>query len=606
MPLYLYIEPGGEYLLPFAKKKLAALHEYMKDNHVDSVFRCVYSDPSAGVFIKSLAMPKGEYIDHVRIKAGVGRGFVFQPFLRRISTNKTFVFPATVANAIEAFTGGPLKIISGYSDFSSYPHVRGPLTTVAATGPVVGATGSGVFSNGAFSQFKIATAGYIAAIVHQYITDPAVGVVKRIIQLLGLSIKDSTTGADLSTAGSVWNTVIGFTSSDDGRTLLLQDSNRAFYNVAVDLASTTNAVSTRIVDTLPYGSDQTFSQVVATATLPLSQKTATTTHSFSATYPVVYGVDSAGVQQSITATEAHTESTSDFYSISRNTSGPSEVDTNSQTNSISISETKTLALPNGNKKTFVTKSQTLSAAGGGVWNTNPGVYTSIDGTYSNKVVTGAINLLYVDPVLPILVYEYVAATLDAAASGGMGTSPNAQTLPWSGVTVTTREVGILYGDKQRVLYTDTSSPVASSGTYPAMDVSNQSYNNSGPTSTNTNIVTNAWVNAGVVRQNAATGFLQDVFSFVAHDVNNWVLSASRVKDMDGNAVSDFRMYAGAIDENDTVVNGVVTHAGLRTNYLNYLAKALSSFTTPDDQAIADMKAGTVSDYEIRATNQTFL
>jgi len=96
------IAPGGEDLLPYAKKKLRDLKREM--SHSDHAFRnkYVWVSSSETVYVQSQRTQDGTYIDLIRIRAGSG-DFIVEPIITAIDSH-TISFLTSRQRAVIPFT----------------------------------------------------------------------------------------------------------------------------------------------------------------------------------------------------------------------------------------------------------------------------------------------------------------------------------------------------------------------------------------------------------------------------------------------------------------------------------------------------------------------
>lgn len=75
--MHLEIDPGGEYLLPFARKKLRILKQQLEANGQPEGVHFVYVDSASTVFVRALRSGN-QWIDTIKIKSESGWDFVIQ------------------------------------------------------------------------------------------------------------------------------------------------------------------------------------------------------------------------------------------------------------------------------------------------------------------------------------------------------------------------------------------------------------------------------------------------------------------------------------------------------------------------------------------------
>jgi hypothetical protein len=70
MPLLQYAESGTEHFLPYAKKKLVELHDYMARSGIGAFSKRIDVSDGSAIYLNSLAMGKGVFSDKIRITGG--------------------------------------------------------------------------------------------------------------------------------------------------------------------------------------------------------------------------------------------------------------------------------------------------------------------------------------------------------------------------------------------------------------------------------------------------------------------------------------------------------------------------------------------------------
>jgi hypothetical protein len=284
-------------------------------------------------------------------------------------------------------------------------------------------------------------------------------------------------------------------------------------------------------------------------------------------YPVSRGVDADGVAKAITVAETNASSNVVLYTATAGVTSPSvDYGTNTTVGSRTEStlKTATLSLPNGNSKTF--ELNVVDRVTQGVFQlTSPGISTPVSGSASISVKNGTLTVIYADPSIPLVVYEYYYTTSVSSGSAVDPASPSfATNVITSFVDGAVQEVGILVGDTQRVLFTNIATDIVGAGSqavagYRGADTtaleatshSDETVNLNNPYAPNL--------------KRSVDGFLGGEFSFSAKDAGTWAMSASRSVDMDSNAETAFDMYASSADE-----------ATVKQAYVDYLVRVINA------------------------------
>ena len=103
MPLLQQVDRGGEYLLPFAKKKLRWFHQWMLDTGTSVVHRMVEVSDGARIYLDSLHQGGSTFRDRIRIVTGKpGRiVHVAAGSLRRISSKNVTTSTALISSTTD-------------------------------------------------------------------------------------------------------------------------------------------------------------------------------------------------------------------------------------------------------------------------------------------------------------------------------------------------------------------------------------------------------------------------------------------------------------------------------------------------------------------------
>ncbi|MCR4302148.1 MAG: hypothetical protein NUV51_11095 [Sulfuricaulis sp.] len=70
------VEPGGEIYIPYAKKKLRELHEYMTRAGLGAFNKRIDVSDGSAIYLNSLALGNGQFTDKIRITSGVDYKYI--------------------------------------------------------------------------------------------------------------------------------------------------------------------------------------------------------------------------------------------------------------------------------------------------------------------------------------------------------------------------------------------------------------------------------------------------------------------------------------------------------------------------------------------------
>ena len=139
-------DPGGEYLIPFAQKKVQAFHAEMLRTKVASLYRVLMVDDATRIHISILAVGHSIFIDKIRIAAGGVGDLVIRSAALKYATiswkGKTVSEADTSAElfhgyAVHACTGKKALMVSASTahvvDLRTFKSVTGPISFVAAS-----------------------------------------------------------------------------------------------------------------------------------------------------------------------------------------------------------------------------------------------------------------------------------------------------------------------------------------------------------------------------------------------------------------------------------------------------------------------------------------
>lgn len=75
MPLIQHVEPGGEKFLPFARKKIAQLHDELVTTGAGALNKVIFGDEGTTIHLNSVSFGQGQFRDHIRITGGTGASY---------------------------------------------------------------------------------------------------------------------------------------------------------------------------------------------------------------------------------------------------------------------------------------------------------------------------------------------------------------------------------------------------------------------------------------------------------------------------------------------------------------------------------------------------
>mgnify|MGYP001579526759 FL=1 len=555
---------------------------------VRSIYRVIMVS-DARIHISSLWVGYEVFIDKIRITAGRETDFIVTPYIRRLSPSLVYTLPVAYRLLnIPSSNSRLFKPLTGYVSISNTPQYdkktnKNNVVTAALT---LASDPGGVFENGVFRALGPYATGalVLGSFTHQY---TEAGVDKSIVltMLNDGRIRYGDTATLVPTIGGVavlGTGIITYDVSADGRAVVMEfevpstpsGAVSKKFRLDVDLAAAPQVVASEIVHAPQYGA----TTGVSSSTGSGGNTYAETTNTSSATYPATYGVAATGATVITEIVE-----TLYLHGTAANSEvvGPPLLRTAAAT--YEIEDQLILQLPNGNAKTLVTRSEIASL----YKEVTDHIYTA--SVFTRNAWTGVVNIVYSDPAVPVLIYEIVRSfTTDVGAAEII--PPTSDT--GSRTTYANREVGILIGTTQRVLFTDISTPVVAtvSNPYP---LTNEKYFTASAAA-NADITA---IPAGYIKPLRrvhtttpafTTGYLGAKYVVDIKSRYEWLVGVTKPLTMDGAATNEFTIYSSDLAE-----------AKLKQKFVGYLAEALA---TVDAVAAADMVSGNLSPYEIRLSS----
>lgn len=589
MPLRLNVDEDGAVYLPWAKSRLIALKAMLNAQGLDHLMQTMPTPDGLGLIelrTQRLGKPAGTadpfavtdpmaWQDYIRIEATVPRGFIFQPYLRRIDTDTVLIASSPPLWRLP-LKGGAFRKFSGYTveQMSNAPQVDGKHTTTGAAGDV--------FRDGALQRLSPLSVS-LGKWLHQYtLSGNAASRILRMAPIgsgptLNYVVADSVDGAlaeggvDRFTGNN--GLFVTYGVSANGRNAIVDYGAVAKrYRLDMDYARAVPKITTtRFTDASPWGT------WVQTTVHGGNLDGSPTAQSWTglATFPATYGPSDIGSVRN----EVQRGYPADLINTMIRSYGATEVDT-----AWNYARSQTLALPNGFKVFLMDKQiQFTSQVTDATVNYTGGLF--IDGD--------PLQIIYSDPAVPVMIYRRAYTKRQADPSTFVVTPlppPDVGFASLSGMRNIDEllDIGILIGTQHRVLF----SKILSHST--------ESFNESDSPSFEIDITGGTGLPVPVTAFPAnylsqlrevvvpGGGDSPDRYVVDVRDVDNWVVGYMR---LDG--TPEFHLYAGTMNELD-----------LRTNFVALLIKLLTAqnAASPDPvlgTAIADMQAGNFAPYDIR-------
>ena len=601
LPPKLDVQSGGEWLIPPAKQWLARLAKQQPQGWRS------FKLPGG----EEVQITWGQFRDRIRITVSASGGYVVNPYIRRISTNAFVTLPPATSTTRMKLKGGEWKAFPGYFVISPLTQIDNAAKNII-TGGVNVTLNPGSFSKETFSLMGFSPTLPLHAFKHSYETldVPPTSASKTLaVSNFNTVIRDSDTGVPLTIGGTDWrplSTGGSYVVTANGKTLLMDIGivGAPFhqqFKLNIDFSGTPQIISTPIPYGTPYGQ---ISDVLTTSNFNTSehihQSVVHDVHE-DATYPATRGLDSAGNVVTTTIQRTRILSQNESYNFDDTSvfHTPSQVgDFSQDSGTHSLTNTTTgsvkLTLPSGASKIVPYVNQNSSESGTiSSFRLSGALHTTFSGSggISANSQTGDISLLYSDPSIPIAVYEhnYSTTVLETVGSAFLSFSPGTHlVVNFKTTTTTYREVGVLHGSTDTVLFTDVSSPVVSA-------VAPHTLNGGAifvPASASSTLPINfnpyqTRVRTPVFSFEPTNRYIVDV-----KDKDNWLVGVTKLKNMDGQPLSSFQIYTGNL-----------SNAAVRKSFIDYIIKSLDTHPTPvDAQALADFTAGATNLYEIRLSS----
>lgn len=395
----IYVQPGGEGYVKWARARLKALGALRKDLGVPSLQK--HFVPASGTRISIFSAESG---DKIRITAGDPGGFVIYPRIEHIDT--AVAFEATeplVLNlkctAVEDIEGVDIHVGPPYRNTNRR---------------VLAAAGTGYFDK----SRRISTSVPITYMPfnHEY-TDEQ-GDAHQIL----LAAQLHTTNPGVTEVGGASLSGLDGTGqihdiSPNGRKMvsLVGDVRTDFtvdYAVAPDIVETPTTLDGYGTSTETTDSSGVFNGSGGGSNFEHYNLTTVV----DATYPVCYGYDASNTLVNITLRDVQTvlqqHESNAVRTFTEEIGDPSGGTSSNGTGSYAGSKVTILTLPNGVTRSFVTEDTAYEVSGAFTNTFVNGIVTgsssSASGTASR--MQGTVEILYADASLPAVVYRYITNT----------------------------------------------------------------------------------------------------------------------------------------------------------------------------------------------------
>lgn len=117
-----YAESGTEHFLPYAKKKLVELHDYMARSGLGAFSKRIDVSDGSAIYLNSLALGDGRFTDKVRITGRTGIGVWFGQFALAAEVNSIAEFPSGITTATATLAGpGGISTVTGTATSPASP-----------------------------------------------------------------------------------------------------------------------------------------------------------------------------------------------------------------------------------------------------------------------------------------------------------------------------------------------------------------------------------------------------------------------------------------------------------------------------------------------------
>lgn len=470
MAVKLDIEPGGEWLLPSARTRLKVLRRWADTAGIHTAIKWIAVTDGSTIFLRTTRFPHDTQ-DLIRIRVVVeAGGFIATMFVRKLSPSTTKTYVAGRQPPFLPFNKTvwePLGIVSSYT--AGKPVVEGTTTRTPHSNSTV------YLENKVNTAFGASGASYIAlgVFTHSYtVGDVAQAALLQLGSDGGLYKLVGGVRTALAASGSAPG-LETYTVASNGRTLLAYNTSGDASRAAIDMALGTPVTWTAIVDD-PYGEQRTTETRHGGLVGTNNTYYAETVVEVEASYPLSRGVASDGLDKTIWVDVSYSTRdlrTTDSTGFSYTGPGSQVIGIATGVVSADYLQTATIRLPNGETKQFVLIEKSLGANADitTIYNGSATSFTGSGGwTQDRFEATGSLSIIYADPVIPFVLYEYTKTDSQMYSpltiiSGFYGFGSLA--VEFSKVVTTSREVGIFMAGQTVVLEStvvveDLSSPTS--------------------------------------------------------------------------------------------------------------------------------------------------
>lgn len=545
-----YVQSGGEPYLGFARARLRSLKALREDLNVPSLTK-TYKVGGSTIKVKAT-----EFGDNIWVFfAGIG-AFIANLYARKLSPSTVKTFTDSSDPARLPFTKSAWENFNVGTYTDGKPTVQGSTTRTPA--------GTIHLTNGVSTAFGTSGASYtkLGVFVHNYTVG---GEARTELLQLGTNGKfyklvDSVRTA-LTDSGHSPGAYDTFTMSDDGRTFLVYATDGTAFRATVDMALATPVVWTAIVDD-QYGTrreviNQTGGNILGGGGsgpgwvynhIYATQNDETTV---SASFPLSRAVSAGGESRTIWADYASTTSiVRDLHRFPADgffEPGVTEFG-NGSGSDVSRSSV-TLRMPDGFARSFVLSDESFGSSGSWSHEEPGGVYATTGAiTLPYFSQSSILNILYADPTLGLVMFEYYGTRTENTPTGQVGNNFGSALIGYSYETTSHYELGVIARGTSTVI--DSSTSVIDSGTssVAVYSGSNLTPGSNALSDTTTSVTDSSpyFAIPAAARKSYAFGHFAGSttrYYITAKDANTWLVSRTAQNQTTGE-YDQFRLYRG--------------------------------------------------------------
>ena len=560
-----YVQPGGEGYLKWAGRRLQILRDQREDLRLPAMSKAWQVTPDVRVHLKTT-----EFGDKIWIFAGdPNHGFISNPYMRKLSPSTEKEFINSREDAFLPFAKQVWEALGVNGTFTiGKPFNKGSDTYTPA--------GAIHLLNRESQTFGTSGASYnrVGVFPHTYTVE---GVAQTELLQLGhngvLYKRVNNVRTALTSSGdAIFATIVSFTADETGRTLIAQRSDGVAWRGTIDLALSTPVTWALITETTPYGSET----LTSIRTGGLTSNNINDTQIGEATWILSRGVKADGTEALIDLVYTRLDSFISNNAVSLDGGTGPGFSGAASSEQIEL-DTYTIRMPGGLTKTFrlIDKELITSGSQSAPYTGTHHVVTAESYTASLTQTSQDLNILYLDPTVPILVYECITTSTVTT-----GTTPQFPGSPFSVnalmdlETTTTRVVGVLTDTADIILSTEVTAPVASGPIATSCFNYNSSINGSNSTTVTTSDISDQDVGPLPSRHSFTPS--NGTTSVAAKSLENWLVSDTRPFTLDGAATPSFKLFRGAAN------NGF---ENITASFLTYVSESLPDTGGPDQEAI---------------------